>query len=72
MGRIWSKIRLYPVSVRVTSGTSVRCATFRFNKATRIAINAYSDQPPGILSTGYPKCGVAMYLRELAQPRESA
>ena len=70
MGRIWSKIRLYTVSVRVTSGTSQRCANFQFNKATRIAINAYSINLPVILATGYPKCGVAMYLRELAQPRE--
>jgi hypothetical protein len=70
MSRIWGKIRAYPVSVRVTSGTSQRCANFQFNKATRIAINAYSINLPVILSTGYPKCGVAMYLRELAQPRE--
>jgi hypothetical protein len=70
MNRIWGKIRFYTVSVRVTSGTSQRCGAFVFNKATRVAINYYSINLPVIASSGYPKCGVAMYLRELSQPRE--
>ena len=70
MNRIWGKIRFYTVSVRVTSGTSQRCGAFVFNKATRVAINAYSINLPVIASSGYPKCGVGMYMRELAQPRE--
>jgi hypothetical protein len=70
MNRIWGKIRFYTVSVRVTSGTSQRCDTFHFNKATRVAINAYSINLPVIASSGYPKCGVGMYIRELSQPRE--
>ena len=70
MNRIWGKIRFYTVSVRVTAGTSQRCGHFYFNKATRVAINAYGINLPVIASSGYPKCGVAMYLRELSQPRE--
>jgi hypothetical protein len=70
MNRIWGKIRFYTVSVRVTSGTSQRCGAFVFNKATRVAINAYSINLPVIASSGYPKCGVGMYIRELSQPRE--
>ena len=70
MNRIWGKIRFYTVSVRLTSGTSQRCGAFVFNKATRVAINAYSINLPVIASSGYPKCGVGMYLRELSQPRE--
>jgi hypothetical protein len=70
MNKIWGRIRSYTVSVRVTAGTSQRCAHFYFNKATRVAINAYGINLPVILSSGYPKCGVAMYLRELSQPRE--
>jgi len=70
MNRIWGKIRFYTVSVRVTSGTSQRCGAFVFNKAPRVAINAYSINLPVIASSGYPKCGVGMYIRELSQPRE--
>ena len=70
MNNIWGKIRFYTVSVRVTSGTSQRCANFNFAKATRVKLNAYSIDLAVIASSGYPKCGVAMYLRELAQPRE--
>src|SRR4029078_235469 len=70
MNRIWGKIRFYTVSVRVTSGTSQRCDTFHYNKATRVAINAYSINLPVIASSGYPKCGVGMYIRELSQLRE--
>jgi hypothetical protein len=70
MNRIWGKIRFYTVSVRVTSGTSQRCGAFVFNKATRVALNYYSINLPVIASSGYPKCGVGMYIRELAQPRE--
>jgi hypothetical protein len=41
MNRIWGKIRFYTVSVRVTAGTSQRCAHFYYNKATRVKLNAY-------------------------------
>jgi hypothetical protein len=70
MNRIWGQIRFYTVSVRVTSGTSQKCGHFYFNKATRVTIGAYGIDLPVIASSGYPKCGVAMYMRELAQPRE--
>jgi len=70
MNNIWGRIRFWTVSVRVTAGTSVRCAHFNFAKATRVALNYYGINLPVIASSGYPKCGVAMYLRELAQPRE--
>ena len=70
MNKIWGKIRFYTVSVRVTAGASQRCAHFYFNKATRVKLNAYGIDLAVIASSGYPKCGVAMYLRELSQPRE--
>src|SRR4029078_10548055 len=70
MNRICGKIPVYTVSRRVTSGASQRCGAFVFNKATRVALNAYSINLPVIVSSGYPKCGVAMYIRELSQPRE--
>lgn len=70
MNSIWGRIRAYTVSVRVTAGTSQRCTLLYFNRATRVTIGAYGINLPVIRGAGYPKCGVAMYLKELAQPRE--
>jgi hypothetical protein len=70
MNAIWGRIRSYTVSVRLIAGDSVECGHFYFAKATRIVIPGYRIDLPVIVASGYPKCGVAMYLKELSQPRE--
>ncbi len=71
MNPIWATGRGGSISVRYYSGTSVRCGGLTFRKATRIRIPDYSIDLPVIKSpSGYPPCGVAMWLKELNQPTE--
>ena len=47
------------------------CGALRFAVATRIAIPSLKiDLPIVKPPSGYPLCNVAMYIRELSQPRE--
>ncbi len=70
MNSIWTVARgSFAIRFVHTSGT--RCGNFVFQKATRVAISALGINLPVIAgSTAYPKCNVAMYLRNLWQPRE--
>lgn len=71
MNDVWSVARRSATVIRLVSGTSIRCATLVFNRATRVRIPGYSIDLPVIPGpSGYPPCNVAMYLRELSQPRE--
>ncbi|OGO59173.1 MAG: hypothetical protein A2V85_14135 [Chloroflexi bacterium RBG_16_72_14] len=71
MNDVWTVARKGSIVIRLASGTSVRCATLAFNRATRVRIPAYSIDLPVIPGpSGYPPCNVAMYIRELSQPRE--
>lgn len=59
------------VSLRLVSGSAVRCGTYRFPVATRVVVGGLGIDLPVIRGprTGLP-CNVAMYGRELAQPGE--
>lgn len=71
MNDVWSVARKRSIVIRLVSGSSIRCATLVFNRATRVRIPAYSIDLPVIPGpSGYPPCKVAMYTRELSQPRE--
>ncbi|MEW6223107.1 MAG: sortase [Chloroflexota bacterium] len=71
MNDVWTVARRGSIVIRLVSGTSVRCASLAFYRATRVRIPAYSIDLPVIPGPGgYPPCNVAMYVRELSQPRE--
>lgn len=68
---IWTAARTPGFVIRIVSGTSIKCGPFTFATATRVVVPGYSIDLPVIRgSSAYPKCGVAMYLPEVAQPRE--
>lgn len=72
MNSIWSVGRTAPFSIKVGTGASARCGVLDFAVATRIAIPGLRIDLPVIEpGTGYPPCNVAMYLKELSQPREA-
>jgi hypothetical protein len=71
MNTIWKTGRGSYIAVRYYSGTSVRCGDLKFRRAMRIRIPHYGIDLPVIKApSGYPPCGVAMWLRELYQPTE--
>lgn len=71
MSSIWKVARTGSIAFRTVSGTHVRCANLKFPVATRIVVASLGINMPVIRGpSGYPPCRVAMYLRELAQPRE--
>jgi hypothetical protein len=68
---IWKAARSPGFVVRIVSGTSIRCGNFWFTKATRVAVVGIGIDKPVIRGpSGYPLCGVAMYLPAVSQPRE--
>jgi sortase family protein len=68
---VWKAARSPAFVIRFVSGTSIRCAGFTFVKATRVAVPSLGIDLPVIRGpSGYPLCGVAMYLPAVAQPRE--
>jgi len=71
MSSIWKVARTGSIAFRTVSGTHVRCANLRFPVATRIVVGTLGIDLPVIRGpSGYPPCRVAMYIRELSQPRE--
>ncbi len=71
MGKLWAAAGKGAIGVQVGSGGSSMCATLKFSVATRIVISSYGIDLPVIIGPrGFPPCNVAMYLRELWQPRE--
>ena len=71
MATLGTTARQSTVSVRLASGTWVRCATLTFNRATRVSIPAYKINLPVVPGpNAYPYCNVAMYHNALSQPTE--
>lgn len=63
MSRIWQANWSTMLSVRLVSGTSIRCGNLVFPRASRVTVPAYSiDLPVVRAPSGYPYCNVAMYL----------
>lgn len=72
MNTIWRYGRTNAFSIRIGTGALARCGALSFPVATRIAIPGLKIDLPVIRpGTGYPLCNVAMYIRELSQPREA-
>jgi hypothetical protein len=72
MNPIWTYGRTGTIALKVGTGALGRCGPLTYPVATRIAIPSLSIdlpviRPPG----GYPRCNVAMYIKELSQPREA-
>jgi hypothetical protein len=71
MSAIWKVARTGSIAFRTVSGTHVRCANLTYPVATRIVVGSLGIDLPVIRGpAGYPPCRVAMYIRELHQPRE--
>lgn len=71
MNAIWTAARAGSIAIRIGSGSLAKCANLAFAAATRIVISKLSIDLPVIRGpSGYPPCNVAMYMKELAQPRE--
>lgn len=71
MNAIWKASRSGPIVIRVGTGSLAKCANLSFAVATRIVLSKLSIDLPIIRGpSGYPPCNVAMYMAELAQPRE--
>ena len=72
MGIIWSYARSGSIAIRVGSGSGAKCGALTYPVATRVAVSSLGIDLPVILQkTNYPPCNVAMYMRELYQPREA-
>jgi len=71
MNAIWTAARAGSIAIRIGSGSLAKCANLGFAVATRIVISKLSVDLAIIRGpSGYPPCNVAMYMKELAQPRE--
>ncbi|MGK2850548.1 MAG: hypothetical protein ACSLFN_06530 [Candidatus Limnocylindrales bacterium] len=71
MNAIWTAARAGSIAIRIGSGSLAKCASLKFVVATRIVISKLSINLAVIRGpSGYPPCNVAMYMKELAQPRE--
>ncbi len=71
MNAIWGVARTGSIAVRIGAGSLARCGLLRFEVATRVAIPSLRiDLPVVRPPNGYPLCNVAMYIKELSQPRE--
>ena len=72
MNSIWGYGRTASFSIKIGTGALARCGVLTFAVATRIAIPALKiDLPIVKPGAGYPLCNVALYIRELSQPREA-
>lgn len=71
MNAIWTAARAGAIAIRIGSGSLAKCANLKFAVATRIVISKLGIDLAVIRGpSGYPPCNVAMYMKELAQPRE--
>jgi hypothetical protein len=72
MGIIWSYARKGSIAIRIGAGAGAKCAVLAYPVATRVVVpHLRIDLPVMLQKTSYPPCNVAMYLRELYQPREA-
>lgn len=71
MNAIWTAARAGSIAIRVGSGSLAKCANLTFAVATRIVVSKLGIDLAVIRGpSGYPPCNVAMYMKELMQPRE--
>ncbi len=71
MNAIWKAARAGSIVLRIGTGALAKCGTLAFAVATRVVISKLSIDLAVIRGpSGYPPCNVAMYMPELAQPRE--
>jgi hypothetical protein len=71
MNDVWRYGRARTIALRLVAGSSIRCGNLTFPRVTRVVLSGYRIDLPVIPGpAGYPPCGVAMYIRELWQPRE--
>lgn len=69
---IWKYGRTSAIALKIGTGTLARCAPLTYPVATRVAIASLRiDLPVVRPPSGYPLCNVAMYIKELSQPREA-
>lgn len=72
MNAVWTVARTGTMSIRLASSAGTACAMFTFEVATRIAFPGLGiDLPIVKPPSGYPLCNVAMYIKEISQPREA-
>ncbi len=72
LNAIWRYGRTGAIALKVGSGSLGRCGALRYPVATRVAIPALAiDLPVVRPPNAYPLCNVAMYIKELSQPREA-
>lgn len=73
---IWEANWYRVLSLKIQSGTSVKCATMGYTHVTRVRIPTQGVMTAGIDMaavrgpSGYPYCNVAMYNGALSQPKE--
>jgi hypothetical protein len=73
---IWEANWYKVLSLRIVSGSSVRCGVLNYVRVTRVRMTSQNVMPSGINNavirgnSGYPLCGVAMYSGAYSQPRE--
>jgi sortase family protein len=71
INNIWSANWSYPLSVRLVSGSSIKCGNLLFPRATRVQVPSYNINLAVVRGpNGYPYCNVAMYMGALNQPQE--
>ena len=70
---VWSVGPTGTLAFRIWSGTWVRCATLRYEIATRVAISRFGIDLPVVHQPDgqYPYCNVAMFVSALSQPGEA-
>jgi Sortase domain len=67
----WGSTRQHGTfSLRLTSGTSTRCAPFWFERATRVTVGGLGIDLPVVPGGSSVLCDVAMYLTAARQPQE--
>lgn len=72
LNAIWRYGRTGTIALKVGNGSLGRCAALRYPVVTRVAIPSLAiDLPVVRPPSGYPLCNVAMYIKELSQPREA-
>lgn len=70
-GKAWASTRAYGTfTLRVTSGTTTRCALLNFEHATRVQVAGMGIDLPVVRGNGAVKCNVAHYLTMANQPPE--
>lgn len=71
MNAVWTYGRTGTIALRIAGQGFVRCAALTYPVATQIAIASLGINLPVVRApNAYPLCNVAMYIKELSEPRE--